>query len=157
MLCDYCHLFCRVEDIDRILDANDSVQTKEETLQRLCARREEEIRLASISKRSSVDYGEERAMHGLQRSSTDYFGQVSNESRANDKSLSVKAKRIFSSPRLRRKTQSQVLRAASSIPSRKRIKYHSLIVMQTHRKRNSISRKPLFNNNYCHIFYQHFQ
>jgi len=59
-------------------------------------------------------------MHGLQRSSTDYFGQVPDMlAEANQKSLSSKAKRIFSSPRLRRKTHSQVLRAASSIPSRK--------------------------------------
>lgn len=95
------------------------MHSKEETLHKLCLRRQEELRLASLVKRTSLDY--EGSLHGLQRSSTDYFGQVPDMLREDNhqKSLSSKAKRIFSSPRLRRKTHSQVLRAASSIPSRK--------------------------------------
>ncbi|CAG2166071.1 unnamed protein product [Oppiella nova] len=111
------------QEIDRRLNPCDSFEKREEseeTLNKLCARRQEEIRLATLSKRQSLDYEENGSMHGLQRSSTDYFGQVvdhiSDDSQQKSLTKSTK-KGIFSSPRLRHKTQSQVLRAASSIPS----------------------------------------
>jgi hypothetical protein len=110
----------RLQDIDRQLNLSDSPQSKEETLHKLCVRRQEELRLASLVNRTSLDY-DESSMHGLQRSATDYFSQVPDimPEDNHQKSFSSKAKKIFSSPRLRRKTHSQVLRAASSIPSRK--------------------------------------
>ena len=115
----------RLQEIDRRLNPCDSFEKREEseeTLNKLCARRQEEIRLATLSKRQSLDYEENGSMHGLQRSSTDYFGQVGDHisDDGQQKSLTKSTKKgIFSSPRLRHKTQSQVLRAASSIPSRK--------------------------------------
>lgn len=104
------------QESDRQLTACDNSQTTEQTLHKLRLRREEELRLASLVKNTSLDY-EEGQMHDLQRSSTDYFGQMLDMNETG-KSLTSKAKKIFSSPKLKRKTHSHVLRAASSIPSR---------------------------------------
>ncbi|CAG2108489.1 unnamed protein product [Medioppia subpectinata] len=116
------YILYRLQEIDRRLNSCDSFESREETLNKLCARRQEEIRLATLSKRQSLDYEDNNgSMHTLQRSSTDYFGQLgahmSDDGQHKSLNKSTKKNSIFSSPRLRHKTQSQVLRAASSIPS----------------------------------------
>ncbi|XP_054165074.1 uncharacterized protein LOC128962697 [Oppia nitens] len=108
----------KLQDIDRSIDLDNSYESRKDTLNRLCSRRQEEIRLATLPKRTSLDYdnsNNDGEMHGLQRSSTDYFGPTNDVGQ--QKSLTKTAKKIFSSPRLKHKTQSQILRAASSIPS----------------------------------------
>lgn len=115
----------RLEEINGQL--GDNMRRTEETLRTLCLRRQEELRLANI-KRPTVEDFEPTAFVGLQRSQTDFFSYqqlpriisgASDDDPCQGESTKWRkqAKRIFSSPRLRRKTHAQVLRAASSIPS----------------------------------------